>query len=142
MFEWLQKMGQRGGHPMLNAAEAARLIAELPRDDPLKATEEVTAWLESLARATRFRTGQRLRVVSAVDEAGQPCAEALMADYLAAEDAQKPDRFRQWQVLMNFWEKVADAYMEFVASFEVSPQSELKDQFPLVIVRAMHAVFM
>lgn len=142
MFEWLQKMGQRGGHPMLNTAEVSRLLAELPRDDPLKATEEVTAWLESLARATRFRTGQRLRVVSAVDEAGQPSAEALMADYLAAEDAQKPDRFRQWQVLMNFWEKVADAYMEFVANFEVSPQSELKDQLPLVTVRAMHAVFM
>ena len=38
MFSWLQKMGQRGGHPMLNAADAAKLLAELPRDDPLKAT--------------------------------------------------------------------------------------------------------
>ena len=32
MFNWLQKMGQRGGHPMLHAAEANRLLAELPRD--------------------------------------------------------------------------------------------------------------
>lgn len=142
MFDWLQKIAQRGGHPMLHTAEAARLLADLPRDDPLKVTEEVTAWLESLARATRFGTGQRLRVISMVDEAGQPAAEALTADYLAAENAQRADRFRQWQILMNFWEKVADAYMEIVAYFEISQRTEFKDQIPLVTVRAMRAVVM
>lgn len=142
MFNWLQKMGQRGGHPMLHAAEANRLLAELPRDDPLKATEEVTAWLESLACATRFGIGQRLRVISMVDEAGQPAAEALMADYLAGENVQRADRFRQWQVLMNFWEKVADAYMEIVGYFEISRPGESKDQLPLATVRAMHAYVM
>jgi hypothetical protein len=142
MFNWLHKMGQRGGHPMLHAAEADRLLAELPRDDPLNATEEVTAWLESLACATRFGIGQRLRVISMVDEAGQPAAEALMAYYLDGENAQKAGRFRQWQVLMNFWQKVADAYMEIVASFDVSQRAEFKDQIPLVTVRAMHAVVM
>ncbi len=124
---------------MLHVAEANRLLAELPRDDPLKATEEVTAWLESLACATRFGIGQRLRVISMVDEAGQPAAEALMADYLAGENVQRADRFRQWQVLMNFWEKVADAYMEIVGYFEISRPGESKDQLPLATVRAMHA---
>ena len=142
MFDWLQKVGQRGGHPMLNVADATRLLEQLPRDDPLKATEEVTAWLESLARATRFGSGHRLRVVSMVDEAGQPGAEALMAEYLAGESSQKADRFRRWQVLMNFWEKLADAYTEIVGYFEISQKSEPREQMPLVTVRAMRAVFM
>src|SRR5262245_55384880 len=104
MVDWLN-LGQRGGHPMLNPAEAAKLLAQIPRDDPLRATEEITAWLESLSRATRFGTGQRLRVVSMVDEAGQPAAEALMAQYLAAEDSQKADRYRRWQILVRSEER-------------------------------------
>ena len=142
MFDWLQKMKQRGGHPMQNPAEAAKLLAELPRDEPLKATEEVTAWLESLARSTQFGTAPRLRVISMVDEAGQPAAAALTSDYIAAEKAQRADRFRQWQVLMNFWEKVADAYTELVGYAEIAQRPELKDQLPLITARAMRAVFM
>src|SRR5262245_33724307 len=142
MFDWLQKIGQRGGHPMLQAAEAGRLLAELPRHDPLKATEEVTAWLESLARATRFGTAQRFRVISMVDEAGQTPAETLMGYYLADQTVQGADRFKQWQVLMNFWERVADAYMEIVGYFELSKAGEAKDQLPLITVRAMHAYVM
>jgi hypothetical protein len=141
MFDWLQKKSQRGGHPMLNPAEAARLLAELPADDPLRATEEVTAWLESLARATRFGTAQRVKVVAMVDETGQPFAEALMTEYLADENSQKADRFRRWQVLMNFWEKLAEAYSEIVGHFQLSERTAPKDQMPLVTVRAMRAVF-
>jgi hypothetical protein len=142
MFDWLQKKMQRGGHPMLQAAEAGRLLAELPRQDPLKATEEVTAWLESLARATRFGTAQRFRVISMVDEAGQTPAERLMGYYVADENVQGADRFKQWQVLMNFWERVADAYMEIVGYFEISKAAEPKEQLPIVTVRAMHAYVM
>src|SRR5262245_41772032 len=138
MFDWLPKIGQRGGHPMLNPADAAKLLEQLPSDDPLKAIEEVTAWLESLARATRFGTGQRLRVISMVDEAGQPAATSLRAEYLAGESSQKADRFRRWQVLVNFWEKLADAYLEIVAYFEVSQRSERKEEIPLAAVRSMH----
>src|SRR5262245_39421017 len=139
MFDWLQKKRQRGRHPMIQAAEPGTLIAELPRDDPLKATEEVTAWLESLARATRFGTAQRFRVISMVDEAGQTAAKTLMGYYLSEQNVQGSDRFKQWQVLMNFWERVADAYMEMVGYFEISKAGESKEQLTLVTVRAMHA---
>jgi hypothetical protein len=141
MLDWLQqKIGQRSSHPMNSPAEAARLLAELPLDEPLKAVEEVAAWLESLAQATSFGTESRLKVISMVDEAGQPCAELLMAEYLAGEAKHAPDRFKQWQVLMDFWERLADAYQLIALQIEVSKRSELTEQTALVVVRGLRAV--
>lgn len=128
---------------MMNPAEAARLLAELPQHDALKATDEVGAWLESLARSTTFGTpAQRLKVISLVDEAGQAHVETLMAHYLESESRQKPDRFTRWQTLMHYWERVAEAYQELVIFFEASKHPEGRDQVPLVIARAMRAVYM
>jgi plasmid maintenance system antidote protein VapI len=141
MLDWLQdKIGQRSSHPMNSPAEAARLLTELPLDEPLKAVEEVAAWLESLAHATSFGTESRLKVISMVDEAGQPCAELLMTEYLAGEAKHSPGRFKQWQVLMDFWERLADAYQLIALQIEVSKRSELTEQTALIAVRGMRAV--
>ncbi len=142
MLDWLQqKIGQRSSHPMNSPAEAAKLLHELPLDEPLKAVEEVSAWLESLASATSFSTDSRLKVISMVDEAGQPCAELLMTEYLADEAKRAAGRFRQWQALVDFWERLADAYQLIVLQVEVSKRSDLTEQVGLVTVRAMRAVF-
>ncbi len=142
MFDWLQQtIGQRSSHPMNSPAEAARLLSELPLDEPLKAVEEVSAWLESLASATSFGTDSRLKVISMVDEAGQPCAELLMTEYLAGEARRAADRFRQWQALMDFWERLADAYRLIVLQIEASKRSDLTEQTALITVRAMRAIF-
>lgn len=141
MLDWLQdKIGQRSSHPMNSPAEAARLLAELPLDDPLKSVEEVAAWLESLAQATSSSTESRLKVISMVDEAGQPCAEMLMTEYLEGEAKHAPGRFRQWQALMDFWERLADAYQLIALQIEVSKRNELTEQTALVAVRGMRAV--
>jgi len=141
MLDWLQqKIGQRSSHPMNSPAEAARLLQELPLDEPLKAVEEVAAWLESLANATSFSTDSRLKVISMVDEAGQPCVDLLMGEYLAGEARRAPGRFRQWQVLMDFWERLADAYQLIALQIEVSTRGELAEHTGLVAVRGMRAV--
>lgn len=142
MFDWIQsKIGKRTSHPMRGPAEAARLLAELPAGEPLKAVEEVAAWLESLATATSFGTDSRLQVISLVDEAGQPLAEELTRLYLAAETQREPGRFRQWQALADFWARVADAYQLIALQVEASKRSDLGPQIPVVTVRAMRAIF-
>jgi len=141
MLDWLQqKIGQRSSHPMNSPAEAARLLAELPLDEPIKAVEEVAAWLESLASATSFSTASRLKVISMVDEAGQPCAELLLAEYLEGEARGAAGRFKQWQVLSDFWERLADAYQLVALQIEISQRGELTEQTTLVVVRGMRAV--
>jgi len=143
MLDWLQqKIGQRSSHPMNSPAEAARLLQELPLDEPLKAVEEVAAWLESLASATSFSTESRLKVISMVDEAGQPCVDLLMAEFLAGEARRAPGRFRQWQALTDFWERLADAYQLIALQIEVSTRSELSEHTGLVVARGMRAVAM
>ncbi len=143
MLDWLQqKIGQRTGHAMNSPAEAARLLAELPLDEPLKAVEEVAAWLESLAQATSSSTGSRLKVISMVDEAGQPCAEMLMTNYLAGEARRAAGRFQEWQALMDFWERLSDAYQLIALQIELNKRGELAEQVALVAVRGMRAVSM
>ncbi len=142
MLDWIQKkIGKRTSHPMRGPAEATKLLAELPVDEPLKAVEEVAAWLESLASATSFSTDSRLQVISLVDEAGQPLAEELTRLYLAAEAKREPGRFRQWQALADFWAKVADAYQLIVLQAEASKRTDLDAHIALVTVRAMRAIF-
>lgn len=141
MLDWLQKkIGPRSSHPMNSPAEAAKLLSELPREEPLKAVEEVAAWLESLASATSFSTDSRLKVISKLDEAGQPCAEMLMSEYLAGEAKREAGRFRQWQVLMDFWERLADAYQLIGLQIETSTRREVLEQTAIVTVRGMRAV--
>jgi hypothetical protein len=142
MLDWIQKkIGKRTSHPMRGTAEAARLLADLPVDEPLKAVEEVAAWLESLASATSFSTDSRLQVISLVDETGQPLAEELTRDYLAAEAKRDAGRFRQWQALAEFWARVADAYQLIVLQVEASKRTDLGTQIPVVTVRALRAIF-
>ena len=142
MLDWIQKqIGKRTSHPMRGPTEAAKLLAELPVGEPLKAVEEVAAWLESLASATSFSTDSRLQVISLVDQAGQPLAEELTREYLAAEAKGEPGRFRQWQALADFWAKVADAYQLIVVQVEASKRTDLDTQIPVVTVRAMRAIF-
>jgi hypothetical protein len=76
-----------------------------------------------------------------VDEAGQPCAELLMTEYLAGEARREAGRFRQWQALMDFWERLADAYQLIALQIEVSKRNDLTEHTALVTVRAMRAVF-
>ena len=141
MLDWIQKkIGKRTSHPMRGTAEAAKLLAELP-GEPLKAVEEVAAWLESLASATSFSTDSRLQVISLVDETGQPMVEELTRVYLAAEAKRDPSRFRQWQALVDFWAKVADAYQLIALQVEASKRTDLETQIPTVTVRAMRAIF-
>jgi hypothetical protein len=141
MLDWIQKkIGKRTSHPMRGTAEAAKLLSELS-GEPLQAVEEVSAWLESLAAATSFATASRLQVISLVDETGQPMVEELTRIYLAAEAKLDPGRFRQWQALVDFWDKLADAYQLIALQLEASKREDLADQIPVVTVRAMRAIF-
>jgi hypothetical protein len=141
MFDWIQKkIGKRSSHPMRGAAEATKLLAELS-GEPLQAVEELSAWLESLASATSFSTDNRLQVISVVDETGQPMVEELTHLYLAAEAKLEPGRFRQWQALVDFWDKLADAYQFIALQAEASKREDLAGQIPVVTVRAMRAIF-
>ena len=142
MLDWIQKkIGKRTSHPMRGPAEAAKLLADLPVE-PLRAVEEVAAWLESLASATSFGVGNRLQVISLTDEAGQPMVEELTHVYLAAEAKREAGRFRQWQALVDFWERLAGAYQLIALQIEVSKKSEdLATQIPVITVRAMRAIF-
>jgi len=142
MLDWLQKkIGPRADHPMYDAVETARLLAEVPVEDPLRATEEIAAWLESLVTATGFSPEERLGVISQVDEAGQPSLEALMTEYLAGEFKRDPARYRRWQVLVKLSEKLAAAYLAVIGEFERAKAAKMAEHMPLVTARAMRAVF-
>ncbi|HEX5362930.1 MAG TPA: hypothetical protein VFW59_01550 [Gallionella sp.] len=52
--------GEKPEHPLYDLAEAKRLLAELPQDDPHKALEDIVFWLETIKSVPGFRKLTRL----------------------------------------------------------------------------------
>jgi hypothetical protein len=77
----LNLFSSRPEHPLGDAKELKRVIAELPLDNVFKAVDEVYGWLESLLNADGFRVDHLLDVVRQLDEAAQQDVRRLTRDY-------------------------------------------------------------
>lgn len=55
--------GDKPEHPMCDLAEARRLLAELPQDNPRKALDDMVFWLESIKSVPGFRPEVRAAIV-------------------------------------------------------------------------------
>ena len=71
-------------HPLFDAKEAGRLFAELPKEYPFKAMEEITSWLDSVKDVPGFRPEVRAAIIMLLDETGQPLYAGLLRLYLGA----------------------------------------------------------
>ena len=68
----LNLFSSRPDHPLGDAKEFKRILAELPHDNSFKALEEVYGWFQSLQLADDFRVDHFFDVVRQLDEAAQP----------------------------------------------------------------------
>ncbi|MEK7877078.1 MAG: hypothetical protein AAB325_12905 [Pseudomonadota bacterium] len=141
MLKWLDKLGSKPDHPMHNIAAAKSLLADLP-EDPGKALEEVTSWLNTLTVTEGFRLADRVGIVKLLDETGQPFESQLVHLYLKSDEFKEYARMRAWQVALEFWERLTDAYRLCLTQFGRDPKAArgLADGLPLLIVRCLRAL--
>lgn len=136
--------GTKPDHPLFDLDETKRLISELPRDEPRKALEEISFWLDSIKDAAGFSTELRSAVIMRVDEAGQPLHTELLRRYLEAPHLRDFQGLHLWQGMHAFAQALAAAYSASLSEFQKTekPTRELVERMPLICVRQLQAVAM
>jgi hypothetical protein len=129
-------------HPMFDAKEARRLLAELPKDDPFKELEEITSWLDSLKDAPGFRPEARAEIIMLLDETIQPLYAVLLQLYLGAPHLQDFKGKHLWQSLHNTMKTLAEAYSVCVHEYQHAEKKsfDYKELIPVICVRLLRAV--
>ena len=142
MFSWLSRHAGKIDHPMYNMAEAEKLLAELPADDPFKALEEITAWLQSITATPAFGAELRVDLIKLLDETARPIQAELLKQYLAEPHLQDFQGMHLWKNLHAHAGDLARAYGECLAGCkreELLPY-QLHELLPLLTVRLMRAL--
>ncbi|MDD2929986.1 MAG: hypothetical protein PHY50_09230 [Sideroxydans sp.] len=134
--------GGKPDHPLYDLDETKRLIGELPKDEPRKALEDITFWLESIKEAPGFTPELRSDVIMRVDITGQILQTELLHRYLEAPHLRDFQGLHLWKCIHAFAQALAAAYSGSLAEYQQSSKHshELTERMPLICVRQLQAV--
>jgi hypothetical protein len=139
LLKWI--VGSKADHPLADARQARSLLSELPANDSVKALEEITAWLESLAEAERIKPERLFEIVELLDTSAKSHQRKLVYDYLAMARQQKVQENRLWMCGHRFARALGDAYMLCVTRFRSGAGSaSVRKHMPVIAARALRAL--
>jgi hypothetical protein len=129
-------------HPLADAREATRILAEITNREPLSAVEDSAAWLESLATNESFKLAQRLELILRLDEATVAQARRLGRDYPVSGSTSRVLESKQWQVGHNYWQQLTEAYLDGIARYRASEKDgdAVRPQLPMIYARLLNAL--
>jgi len=129
-------------HPLADAREAKRILAEVSSREPLSAVEDAGAWLESLSADEGFKLGQRLDLIFRLDEAAAAQARRLGRDYPALIGTSRAQEARHWQAGHGYWQQLAAAYLDCMARYRAAEKEgeAIRAQLPLLYGRLISAL--
>jgi len=140
----LQLFSSRSDHPLADARELKRVLADLPLDNPAKAVDEVSGWFVSLDHADDFRVDHYFEVVRQLDEAAQSHLRRLARDYLHAPRLSKVEERRLWTINYGYWGEIAGLYAHCLERVRQDPKDKgseaLKPSLPLLAARLLAAL--
>ena len=133
----LNLFSSRPQHPLGDAKEVKRVIAELPLDNAFKAADEIYGWFESLRHVEGFRTDHLFDVVRQLDDAAQFHIRRLTRDYLNSPRLSRSEERRLWSMGFNYWGEVSSLYAVCVDRYRRNPKEKgndaLRAQLPLAL---------
>lgn len=134
--------GGKADHPMGDPKEAKRILDALPANDPFKAVEEMTHWMESVSSAEGFKPEVRVQLLFTLDEAAQPRVRKLAKDYLASVRPSRYQENRLWGAIHGYWQQASLAYARTVDLFVKGAKGAeaAKGQLALLLVRALRSL--
>ena len=134
--------GKKSSHPMANVKSAQALLADLPKNDALKAMMELADWIESVADSEEFRVADQFAVVCLLDETAHPLVVKLTYEYFKLPDLNVFHGNRLCLVLGNWSRNAANAYFTLFRRCCVDEKgsSAIKAHLPLLAARAVHAM--
>jgi hypothetical protein len=138
----LRLFGGKPDHPLADPKEARRILGELPAQDPFKALEELTHWLESVTAAEQFRPEARVQALFAVDEAAQPRLRRLARDYFAAGRPARYQENRLWNALHGYYRQAGLSFARAVDLFAQGAKGaeQARASLPTLLVRTLRSL--
>lgn len=135
-------------HPLADAKELKRTLAELPQKDDFKSLDELAGWLESVNDSEGLSPVQTFDIVRQLDEAAQLFLRRLTHAYLSPSTRTPKDEQRLWQLCFGYCGFAAKAYQHLIDTFQAAStdkalarQAEaLRPHLPLLLSR--HAAAM
>ena len=125
----MKLFSSRPDHPLGDAKELKRVLAELPADNSFKAVDEVYGWFESLQSADDFRVDHFFDVLRQLDEAVQPYLRLLTRTYVQTPQLSKSEERRLWSLCYNYWGEVASLYARCIDRCRQLPKEKGCDAF-------------
>jgi len=139
----LNLFSPRSDHPLADARELKRILAELPVDNDAKVVDEVLGWFESLHHVDDFRVDHYFKVLRQLDEAAQPHLRRLARDYLNSPRLSKVEERRLWSINYAYWSEIAGLYAYCLERVRQNPKEKgsdaLKSALPLAAARLLAA---
>ncbi len=134
--------GDTPDHPMAGIRQARALISELPANDPVKALDEVTFWLDSIGHTEGFKVDHRFELIDLLDQAAKGHQRKLAQEYLAADGQREFDEKKLWNTVFNFWTRLGDSYGQCVEQFQsgASGAGAMRKMLPAIVARALRAL--
>lgn len=128
-------------HPMADLKSAQKLLQDVPRNDALKALQEITDWIESVRDNAHFHVDQLLDVLSLLDEAARPHMRKLMHEYFSAQAQSKFQENRTWMVLNAFFTQNELTYFKVLTAYRNGDKgsSAVKSSLALIAARGIYA---
>ncbi len=135
------KFASKDGHPLANTKEAEQVFADLRGEEPLKALEEVTHWLESVLGDDEIKPERRFDIVKRLDEVAQPHRIKVGRDYGNLSRQSRFQEGRLWSAKHDFWLRASAAYLDLIVRIERKDKGTeaMKTQPGLIALRALRA---
>jgi hypothetical protein len=138
-IKWL---GGKVDHPMSDAKRARELIDELPSNDPAKALEEITHWLDTINQTGEFKLNQRFENIDLLDSAARKLVRKLSQDYLLMPRQLKFQENRLWNANFGLWRQLGDGYLHCLKQYEdgLIGMTIIRKSLPVIVARIIRAL--
>ncbi len=134
--------GQKTDHPLADAKDVRRILAELPTDNAFKALDEIIDWFGYLIDNHHFPAERFYEVLVQFEGAAQPHLQRLSREYLQSARLSRAEERRLWSIHHGFWTMLALTYERCLkVSLAVErPSDALRQGLPALCVRLISAL--
>lgn len=134
--------GQKTDHPLADAKDMRRILAELPTDNAFKALDEIIDWFGYLIDNHHFPAERFYEVLVQFEGAAQPHLQRLSREYLQSTRLSRAEERRLWSIHHGFWTMLALSYERClkVALAVERPSEALRQSLPALCVRLINAL--
>jgi hypothetical protein len=136
----LSFFSKKPDHPLADAREAKRILAEISSRDPQGAVEEASVWLESLSTAEGFKLTLRLERILQLDEAVAPQVRRLGREFVNLGRVSRMQETRLWNLSHAYWQQLVAAYLFCLEEWRQAGKDDIeatRSFLPLLYLRLM-----